>query len=50
VLVSPADFESWKETTTIRSDAELVAEISRGLTALKLRKAKLYTLEELLAD
>ena len=50
VLVSPTDFESWKETTTVRADADLVAEIRRGLTALKRRKAKLYTLQELFAD
>ena len=50
VLVSPTDFESWKETTSVRSDAELVTEIRRGLDALKRGKAKLYTLEDLLAD
>ena len=47
VLVSPGDFESWKETATVRSDADLVAEIRRVLSALKRGKAKLYTLEEL---
>ena len=50
VLVSPADFESWKETVTVRADADLIAEIRRGRTALKRGKAKLYTLEELFAD
>ena len=50
VLVSPADFESWKETATVRADADLVAEIRRGLTALKRGKTKLYTLDELFAD
>jgi antitoxin YefM len=50
VLVSPADFESWKETATVRADADLVAEIRRGLTALKRGKAKLYTLDELFRD
>ena len=50
VLVSPSDFESWKETATVRADADLVAEIRRGLTALKRRKAKLYTLDELFHD
>ena len=49
VLVSPGDLESWKETTAIRSDAELIAEIRRGLSALKRGKASLYTLEELFA-
>lgn len=50
VLVSPTDLESWKETAAIRADADLVAEIRRGLTALKRGKAKLYTLDELFAD
>ena len=49
VLVSPTDLESWKETATVRTDADLVAEIRRGLSALKRGKAKLYTLDELFA-
>jgi len=48
VLVSPGEFDSWKETVAIRSDASLMREIRSGLKALKARKAKLYTLEELL--
>lgn len=47
VLISPAEFEGLKETIAIRSDAELMGEIRRGLKALKSRKARLYTLEEL---
>jgi antitoxin YefM len=50
VLVSPAGFESWKETDSVRADVDLAAEIRRGLSSLKQGKAKLYTLEELLAD
>jgi prevent-host-death family protein len=50
VLVSPTDLESWKETAAVRADADLVAEIRRGVTALKRGKAKLYTLDELFAD
>jgi prevent-host-death family protein len=50
VLVSPDDLESWKETSTVRADTELVAEIRRGLAALKRDKAKLYTLDELFSD
>jgi len=50
VVVSPAEFESWKETATVRADVDLIAEIRRGLTALKRRKAKVYTLDELFAD
>ncbi len=47
VLVSPDEFESWKETITVRSDAGLMQEIRKGLKALRAKKAKLYTLEEL---
>ena len=47
VLISPDEYESWKETVLIKSDQELMSEIKRGLTALK-KKGKLYTLEELL--
>jgi len=47
VLISPEEFESWKETLAVRSDTELMNEIKKGLARLKDRKAKLYTLEEL---
>jgi len=47
VLVSPDEFESLKETIAIRSDSGLMREIKKGLRALKMRKGKLYTLEEL---
>ena len=47
VLVSSDEYDSWRETQAIRSDRELMAEIRRGLRALK-RGGKIYTLEELL--
>ena len=47
VLISPDEFESWKETLAVRSDAALMKEIQRGLKALKGKKARFYTLEEL---
>jgi len=47
VLVSPEEFEGWKETIAIRSNAAFMDEIKKGLAALKKGKAKLYTLEEL---
>jgi antitoxin YefM len=47
VLVSPDEFESLKETVAVRSDAALMKEIMKGLRALKMKGAKLYTLEEL---
>ncbi len=49
VLVSVEEFERWKETIEVRGDAALMKEIRAGLRALKTRKARLYTLEELLA-
>ena len=47
VLVSPEEFESLKETVAVRSDLSLIKEIKKGLRALKMKKANLYTLEEL---
>jgi prevent-host-death family protein len=47
VLVSPDEYESWKETIAILSDKQLTREIRAGLSALRARKARLYTLEEL---
>ena len=48
VLVSAEEFERWKETIEVRGDAALMKEIRAGLRALKSRKTRLYTLEELL--
>jgi antitoxin YefM len=47
VLISPDQFDSWKETVALRSDPELMAEVTKGLKALKSRKGRLYTLEAL---
>lgn len=47
VLISPDEFEGWKETIAIRSDAAFMHEIQKGLAAQKKGKTKLYTLEEL---
>ena len=49
VLVSPDEYDGWKETQAIRSDRELMAEIRRGIRALK-RRGRIYTLEELLPE
>ena len=48
VLVSPEEYDSWKETRAIRADRDLMREIRAGLAALRARKARLYTLAELL--
>ncbi len=47
VLVSPEEYESWKETHAIRGNRELMREIRAGLKALKRGKARWYTLDEL---
>ncbi len=41
VLVSPEEYDSWKETLAVRSDRDLMKAIRAGLAALKARKAKL---------
>jgi len=46
IIVSPDEFDSWQETLAIRADAELMAEIRRGLEDIK-KNRQLYTLEEL---
>jgi len=47
VLVSPEEFESWKETIEILACPDLMDEIRRGLAALR-KGSKIYTLKELL--
>jgi len=49
ILVSPDDYEAWKETRAVQSDRELLDEIRKGLRALR-KGGRIYTLEELLAD
>ena len=49
VIISPDEFESWKETMAIRSDAEFMSEIQKGLAGFRKKNTKLYTLEELFA-
>jgi prevent-host-death family protein len=46
VLISPDEFEGWKETIAIKSDGDFMAEIKKGISTLK-KKSKIYTLEEL---
>jgi antitoxin YefM len=49
IIVSPDEFDSWKETLAIRADTELMAEIRRGLADIR-KKRQLYTLEELFTE
>jgi prevent-host-death family protein len=46
VMISPDQFDSWKETLAIQSDPALMEEIRRGLAQLR-RTRKTYTAEEL---
>jgi len=50
VLVSPDEFESWKETTTVRFDNDLIKEIQHGLNELKENRVSLYTLNDLFGN
>ena len=50
ILVSPREFENWRETIAVKSDMELMDEIRSGLRDLKTKKSPVYTLEELMGD
>ena len=50
VLVSPSEFESWRETIAIKSDVDLMDEIKTGLRRLKKKETRLYTLDELIGE
>jgi antitoxin YefM len=50
VMVSPDEYDSWRETMAIRFDQDSMEEIMEGLAALKEGRASLYTLEELFED
>jgi prevent-host-death family protein len=50
VLVSPDEFDSWRETNAVRSDSAIMDEIRSGLKELRERKTRLYTLEELFSN
>jgi len=47
ILVSPDEYESWKETVAVKSQPGLIDEIKNGLRQFKDRKTGLYTLEDL---
>lgn len=50
ILVSPDEFDGWRETMSIRNDPDLFNEIKEGLLELKKKRAALYTLEELFGE
>lgn len=47
VIVSPDEFEGWKETIAIQADQDLMDGVRSGLKALKEKRVSLYTLDEL---
>ena len=47
VLVSPDEFEGWRETMAIHDDPDLLSDIKKGLATLNKKQAAIYTLEEL---
>ena len=47
ILVSPDEYEGWRETLSIQGDVDLLSEIKQGLVARKKSQTALYTLEEL---
>ena len=47
VLVSPDEYDSWKETLAVRSDKALMHEIKAGLAAIKSGKVRRYSIEKL---
>ncbi len=47
VIVSPEEYEGWKETLAIRSDAEFMDEIRKGIKALKKKSRLYHTVEDL---
>jgi antitoxin YefM len=50
MLISPDEYESWKETVAVKSQPGLVDEIKDGLQKIKAKKCRLYTLEDLFGD
>ncbi len=50
ILVSPDEFEGWRETIAIHDNKDLFDEIKAGLAELKKKPAALYTLEELFEE
>jgi len=47
VLVSPDEYDSWKETLAVHSDKALMREIKAGLAAIKSGKVRRYSVEKL---
>ena len=50
ILVSPDEFEGWRETMAIHGEPDLLKEIKDGLAELKSKQAELYTLDALFKE
>ena len=50
ILVSPDEYEGWKETLLLRSDPGFIKELINGIRALKQGNTEIYTLEELFEE
>ncbi len=50
ILVSPDEYESWREMVAVKSQPGFIDEIKNGLQQLSRRKARLYTLEDLFEE
>ena len=50
MLISPDEYESWKETVAVKSQPGLVDEIKNGLQKIRAKNSRLYTLEDLFED
>lgn len=47
VLISPEEFENFRETAEILANPELMSDIAKGVRELKSGKAKVMTVDEL---
>ncbi len=47
VIVNPEEYEGWKETIAIRSDAEFMGEIRKGIKALKRKSKRYHRIEDI---
>ncbi len=47
ILVSPNEFDGWRETLAIQADPDFMHEIKKGIAALRRGGLDIFTLEEL---
>ena len=49
VMISPDEFEGWKDTIAVKSDEEFINDIRKSLKGFS-KKSKIYSLQELFND